>query len=243
MDFYNKVYKKVENFTDLLETNIKFFNRDIPCTYYYGATWGDGKDQNNHAIVSTKNLIELTQNHRIFTINGQSSYTNMNEEAVEEATQKIEKIEKDIKNHRSDYFIFAEYFDDVLIKLNKSLDIAFENLKKEHNKITMQRSYLEFFIEESTYDSIIDKLIKDNRIWYCIIKPNYKIVTNIKTRKISLTDEYTIFTVDTEWREYEKSGYPNIDCLLDKLYLCIIVCRDFGTPYTADDILLEIVKE
>lgn len=67
------VYKSIKDFSDLLQSNIDFFNGKLNETYYYGSPWGKGEDQNNHAEVSTQNLIELTKN-RIFTTNGQSNY-------------------------------------------------------------------------------------------------------------------------------------------------------------------------
>jgi hypothetical protein len=70
----DQVYKRVEDFTDLLQTNLMFFRGEIPRTYYYLAPWGKGADQNNHAEVATTNLIELTEQFRVFTIGGQSSY-------------------------------------------------------------------------------------------------------------------------------------------------------------------------
>ncbi len=68
-------YKKVKDFTDLLNTNLMYFRGELCETYYYGAPWGKGEDQNNHAEVSSENLLKLTEKHRIFTTNGQSSYT------------------------------------------------------------------------------------------------------------------------------------------------------------------------
>jgi len=72
------IYLKVSNFSDLLKTNLMFFNGELQETYYYGAPWGKGEDQNDHALVSTKNLVELTEKYRIFTTNGQSSYNDFN---------------------------------------------------------------------------------------------------------------------------------------------------------------------
>lgn len=69
------VYKEVKNYSDLLETNLMFFKGEINETFYYLAPCGKGEDQNDHAIVSTNNLIELTEKYRIFTVNGQSSYS------------------------------------------------------------------------------------------------------------------------------------------------------------------------
>ena len=71
-------YKKVKDFSDLLQTNLDFFNGKMPETYYYGTSWGKGECQNNDAEVATKNLIELTKKHRIFTTNGQSNYYDKN---------------------------------------------------------------------------------------------------------------------------------------------------------------------
>jgi hypothetical protein len=71
----NSEYLKVKDFSDLLETNIKFFKGEFEETYYYYSPWGKGEDQNNHAQVATQNLIELTEKYRIFTTNGQSSYS------------------------------------------------------------------------------------------------------------------------------------------------------------------------
>ena len=69
-----EIYNSVRDYSDLLETNLMFFKGDIEETFYYGTAWGKGEDQNNHSIVSTNNLIELTEKYRIFTVNGQSSY-------------------------------------------------------------------------------------------------------------------------------------------------------------------------
>jgi hypothetical protein len=65
----------VKNYDNLLNTNLMFFRGEIDQTFYYGAPWGKGDDQNNHAIVSTNNLIKLTEKYRIFTVNGQSNYS------------------------------------------------------------------------------------------------------------------------------------------------------------------------
>ena len=69
------IYEKVKDYSDLLNTNLMFFKGELSETFYYGSKWGEGEDQNDHAIVSTKNLIELTEKYRIFTVNGQSSYS------------------------------------------------------------------------------------------------------------------------------------------------------------------------
>lgn len=72
---YKEVYDSVKDYSDLLNTNIMFFKGELEETFYYGSAWGKGEDQNNHAIVATNNLIKLTEKHRIFTVNGQSSYS------------------------------------------------------------------------------------------------------------------------------------------------------------------------
>ena len=69
------IYDSVKDYSDLLNTNLLFFKGDLEETFYYCSPWGKGEDQNNHAIVATNNLIELTKKYRIFTVNGQSSYS------------------------------------------------------------------------------------------------------------------------------------------------------------------------
>lgn len=214
-----EIYLKVQNFNDLLITNIMFFEGNLLKTYYYSESWGKGKDQNNHAILSTNNLIKLTK-HRLFTINGQSSYTNFNE-------LNIIKINNKIK-------YFSKYcFCNLYIKK------LYKDLKKEEKKITIQRSYLFFYIEKETYEFLFKKLKKDKRIWYYIIAPNMVSIHNIPYSKIYFTDEHTAFTIDNNWRKYEKSQYKNINEILDKLYLCMVCCKKYSTPYTIEDILIE----
>ena len=70
----NEVYKTVKEYEDLLKTNVDFFKNKLPRTFYYHEPWGEGSDQNDHAIKSTRNLIELNSSYRIFTHNGQSNY-------------------------------------------------------------------------------------------------------------------------------------------------------------------------
>ncbi len=69
------MYSQVKTFSDLLETNLQFFRKEVEETYYYCAKWGEGEDQNDHALVATDNLIRLTRDYRVFTTNGQSSYS------------------------------------------------------------------------------------------------------------------------------------------------------------------------
>ena len=230
-------YANVQDFTDLLNTNIMFFEGKLPHTYYYLAKWGEGEDQNNHAIVSTNNLIQLTKSYRLFTINGQSSYTNLNEHAIEMAVNKLMEID-----HNCIYNMFSGCFDNYIIELNLLRSRAYMNLEKEENKVTIQRSFLEFFMEIKTFDSIKNKLYNDERIWFCIVTPDMKIITNMPTRKLGLTNDYTIFTVDSIWRDFERSPYDNINKILDSLYLCHVCCREFSTPYTADNIMIEILQ-
>jgi hypothetical protein len=240
-------YNNVQDFTDLLNTNVMFFEGKLLRTYYYYAKWGEGEDQNNHAIVSTNNLIQLTKFNRLFTINGQSSYTNMNVHAIEIAIKKLMEIDDQIKQYNMEhnfmYNMFSGCFDNYIMELNLLRSRAYMNLEKEENKVTIQRSYLEFFMESNTFDSIKNKLYNDIRIWYCIVTPDMKIITNMLTRKIYLTDDYTIFTVDNIWRLVERSPYHNINKILDSLYLCHICCRENSTPYTADDIMIDIMKK
>lgn len=67
-------YKRVQTYDELLQTNQDFFSGTLDRTLYYCARWGEGEDQNNHAEVATENLKALTLTHRVFTVNGQSSY-------------------------------------------------------------------------------------------------------------------------------------------------------------------------
>lgn len=245
MDYF-EYYKKVENFTDLLYTNIMFFEGKMSSTYYYFSKWGEGEDQNNHAIISTDNLLELTKKYRLFTINGQSSYTFTNDNVIKMTIRKLISINKEIteynKEHNFIYNIFSGFFDNYIIGLNLLKNRTYKILEKEENKVTIQRSFVEFFIEDITYDSIKNKL-DDSRIWYCILTPNKKIITNMPRRKVCLTNDHTIFTVDDSWRDFEKSPYENINKILDRLYLCHVCCREFSTPYTADEIMIEIMKK
>jgi hypothetical protein len=241
------IYTNVKTFNDLLKTNLMFFRGELLETYYYCAKWGDGEDQNNHAIVSTDNLIQLTGKYNIFTVNGQSSYQNLNEEPIKEAVDNLHSIQMDIieyeKNHNWLHNIFAKFFDDYIMDLISQRTLAFNRLEHEENKVTRQRSFVEFFIEKESFDLIKSKIRKDNRIWYCVMTPELKILTNMPTHKVCLTDDYTIFRVDKMWREYHESSYENIDNILKNLYLCIIVCKDFGSTYLADEILLEYMTK
>lgn len=88
----NSEYLKVKDFSDLLNTNLKFFKGDLQETYYYCSPWGKGDDQNNHAEVATKNLIELTEKYRIFTIDGQSSYS---DKFIQQRSYLISYMEKE----------------------------------------------------------------------------------------------------------------------------------------------------
>jgi hypothetical protein len=147
------------------------------------------------------------------------------------------------KNHNWLRNIVAKFFDDYMMDLNAQRTLALTRLEHEENKVTRQRSYVEFFIEKEQYEMIRSKMGKDNRIWYCVMTPELKIMTNIPTHKVCLTDDYTIFRVDKMWREYHESEYENINNILKNLYLCIIVCKDFGSPYLADEILLEYLTK
>jgi hypothetical protein len=245
-DIQDNIYHNVKTFKDLLNTNLMFFKGELSSTYYYLAKWGEGEDQNNHAIVSTNNLIQLTEKYNVFTINGQSSYQNLNEQPIKEALDNIQSIEMGIteyeKNHCCLHNIFASFFDSYFMDLISQRTVALHKLEHEENKVTKQRSFVEFFIEKESFDVIKTKMGKDNRIWYCVMIPELKLLTNMPTHKVCLTDDYTIFTVDKMWREYHKSSYQNVDKILDTLYLCIIVCKDFGSPYLADEILLEYMS-
>ena len=236
-------YNNVENFSYLLKTNLMFFNGEIDSTYYYGAPWGKGPDQNNHAIVSTNNLIKLTDKYRIFSFDGQSSYTNMNEQAIKQAEENFINIHNDINlyenQHNKLYNCFSTCIDPYARELYKLKDIVQDKLEIEYSSRTAQRSYIHFFCEKNTLDIFKNKLDNDSRVWYCIVTPENKIITNMPSKKIRVTDDYTIFTVDSIWREFEISPYKNINIILDKLYLCAIICQDFSTSYTADDILIE----
>ena len=62
-------YLKIQNYDELLQTNIDFFNRKIDKTFYYDERWEYEED---HASTSTTSLIELAR-RRVFTFNGQSA--------------------------------------------------------------------------------------------------------------------------------------------------------------------------
>ena len=66
-------YGKVKTYDDILKTGIDYMNGKLPQTWFYGAAWGEGEDQETHATKeATKKLIELHK-RGVFTIGGQSS--------------------------------------------------------------------------------------------------------------------------------------------------------------------------
>jgi hypothetical protein len=67
------VYTKVKTYDDILKTGIDYMNGKLPQTWFYGAAWGEGEDQQTHATKeATKTLIELHKKG-VFTFGGQSS--------------------------------------------------------------------------------------------------------------------------------------------------------------------------
>jgi hypothetical protein len=120
-------YLKVKDFSDLLKTNLKFFKGELPETYYYGAPWGKGEDQNNHYEVSTQNLIKLTDKYRIFTTNGQSTYsdevTNQRSYLISYMEpETFEKINKKLLNDKRIWTVF------ILKNKEKSFTENIENM-------------------------------------------------------------------------------------------------------------------
>ncbi len=234
-------YLDVKEYGDLLNTNIMFLFRKIPCTFYYPNIWGEGLDQNDHAIVSTPNLIQLTEKYRLFTVDGQTSYCNNNKEAIDFAEKNLTEIKNQINLYKESN-LFTRCFYSEMEELNIKYNNACEELDSQKNKIIQQRSYLEFFVEPLVLNKIKNYIINDSRIWYCIIGPNKLIDTNMPRSKIFLGNNNNFYTTVSEQRDKYKSIYPNINKILDSLYLCMVVCKDFQTEYTADDIMMECMK-
>lgn len=186
----NLTYNNVKNFTDLLETNINFFKGDMEETYYYFAKWGEGEDQNDHAIVSTEILIELTEKFRIFTVNGQSSYS---DETTDQRSylqfymekETFEKIKnKLLKDNRIwTIFIIKKDEEDIFDKLFKYFDEYYQyyeisSIDKETKRIvvtldckepySIYRREVEARAEhEMTEFATINSILKN--LVYCII--------------------------------------------------------------------------
>lgn len=214
---YEYDYNRVKDFTDLLESNLKFFKGDLSETFYYYAKWGEGEDQNDHAIVSTNNLIELTEKYRIFTVNGQSCY---------------------------------------------------------NDEKTDQRSYLNFYMENETFEKIRYKLLEDDRIWTIFIikkeeeensylkyfkcirevlfgyyETNYYEISSIdkSKTKIILTmdckEPYSIWNRELDCRlEYETNIFENINEILKNKVFCLIVRKEYNKGPNVDEILLNYFK-
>lgn len=68
-----RIEEHMTQYNDLLRYNIAFLQSRLPHTFYYGARWGQGDDQNDHAEKSSATLIEL-QRHGVFTFGGQSDH-------------------------------------------------------------------------------------------------------------------------------------------------------------------------
>jgi hypothetical protein len=234
-------YLDVKEYAGLLNTNMMFLLQKIPYTFYYPNTWGEGLDQNDHAIVSTPNLLQLTEKYHLFTVDGQSSYCNDNKEAIEKAEKNLEEIQNQINLYKNAN-MFTRCFYTEMEELKMNYNKANEALNDEKNKIIMQRSYLEFFIEPTLLDKIKHFIMNDCRIWYYIIEPDKITSTNMPRTKICLSYNNNIYNTAFERREKYKSNYPNINVILDSLCLCMIVCKDFHTKYTADDIMIEYMK-
>ncbi len=122
-------YINVKDFTDLLETNLMFFKGNIDETFYYCAKWGEGEDQNDHALVSTDILIKLTEKHRIFTVNGQTSYS---DKTTDQRSYLICYMERDTFSKVKDnllkddriwtFFIIKKEDENILDKLYNLID-------------------------------------------------------------------------------------------------------------------------
>ncbi len=188
---YIDTYSNVKTYQDLLDSNIKFFNGTLKKTYYYLAPWGEGEDQNDHAIKSTNNLIKLHQLYQVYTVDGQSNYSDPE---------------------------YGYY----------------------------QRSYLGFLVEISTLSKVYEKLLNDPRIWLiCTLSNGNTIGSDIDSiEPIDLTldadEPYTVWSSVTCLRPHDNmSEFENVNKIIKKLVSCWIICRDFCTPHTADQILVE----
>ena len=94
IDDYEKVYSKVENYYQLIATNIAFLKSKLPRTWYYGERWGSPEAE-DHADVATNNLIKLHE-YGVMTVNGQSSFCEKNVyippwQRIDEKTGEIRK--------------------------------------------------------------------------------------------------------------------------------------------------------
>ena len=188
--YYEGTYSKVTTYSELIDSNLQFFEGKLQQTFYYSAQWGKSPDQNNHAELATGNLISLHKKYRVYTFNGQSNYED-----------------------------------------------------PEHDYI--QRSYLGFLIEKEQLDKVHKKLINDFRIWTICTNPDYSIYgKDEKFFMLDLTldggEACTIWNFQTCSRPLDDmSEFDNVNKIVKKLITCWIICKDYCSPYTADQILLE----
>lgn len=206
------IYESVTNFSDLLVTNLKFFNGELKETYYYIAPWGKGENQRNHANTSTNNLIELTEKHRIFTVDGQSSYT---DKTTRQRSYLECYIEKDLFDRIKD-----ELLSDPRIITTFIIRHEYTNPIKS------------FFAEYST----------DLRYTINSSIPKGKSIINLTMEDDRPYTNFRIDPIAFEDGLPRPSQYPHIRNILYDTIFCFIVCRDYSTPYTADKILLEHLR-
>lgn len=186
-----EIYSRVNTFSDLLETNLKFFKGELEETYYYGAPWGKGEDQNDHVEVATENLIQLTEKHRIFTTNGQSSYSDKVTDQrsylicyMEKGT--FERVKYSLLNDNRIWVIFfikkenktiLDYLKSMFEEGDDYEYYELSSLEKKKTKIVLtldcgspysiwRRSIEERYENESNYENI-KNIIKDSV--YCLI--------------------------------------------------------------------------
>jgi hypothetical protein len=201
-------YNKVKDFTDLLQTNLSFFKGDISETFYYDAKWGEGEDQKDHAIVSTNNLIELTEKHRIFTVNGQSSYN-------------------DVKTDQRSYLCFYmenETFEKIKNKLMEDNRIwtIFIIKKEEISFKYLKEIFFDYY--ETNYYEISS--IKDKNKTRIVLTMDYKEPYSVWRRDLSCR------------LENETSIFENINSILKNIIYCIIIRKEFNKGPNTDEILL-----
>lgn len=78
----DRVYTGVNTFDDLLNTNVMFFKRELPSTFYYADKWGNVGDQTHVNEKTTNIMIELAK-RGIFSIEGQSGYCDEKEGTIQ----------------------------------------------------------------------------------------------------------------------------------------------------------------
>ena len=231
------VYEKVQDYHQLLLTNIAFLNSKLAHSFNYFARWGspDAEDQNTHAQVATQNLITLHQ-YGILTTNGQSAYCELDTYIPPWEKEHNGQIVKGGDIHH--YSLRQRSYVNCYMPENMAVLLLPHLLNDKRICISMH--YPEG-----------DMRYIDNVPAY---KENNGYYFDLTTEQIGTEKEvgYTIWRRENRdfWSERSLSQSMNepehmkrVLAILDQLMLVQIMCIHFCEEPTAEQILLHYVKQ